>query len=117
MFKKDIAGADAYISDAGSLIVSLGGILGEREYVGVGFIISVSARPFVLGYREYTNRLASLRIRISGGQLGIVVVYAPISVVDYDIRYSFYAELIDCYAKLKCYGPKITIGDFNARIH
>ena len=66
-----IAGADLYLSDAGSLIILSGGVPGEREHAGVGFIISALARAFVIGYKEHTNRLASLRIRISGGQLGI----------------------------------------------
>ena len=80
-----IVGADSYFSDVGSLIIVFGGALGEREYAGVGFIIAAPTRAFVIEYKEHTYRLASLRIRISGGQLGIVSVYAPINIAKYAI--------------------------------
>ena len=74
-----IAGTDSYFTDAGSLIILSGGAPGEREYAGVAFIIPASIRPFVIGYKEHINRLASLRIRI-------LAVYAPITIAEYVIQ-------------------------------
>ena len=53
MQETHIAGADSYISDAGSLIILSGGVLGEREYAGVGFIVSPFIRRFVIGFVEH----------------------------------------------------------------
>ena len=53
-----IVRADSYFSDAGSLIILSGGVPGERNHAGVGFIIPALARAFVIGYKEHCNRLA-----------------------------------------------------------
>ena len=79
-------GAESYLTDDGFLVVLSGGIVGEREYGGVGFIIAPVMRRHVIGFSEHTDRIASLKIKVSGGEFGNCSVYAPIARYDFAIR-------------------------------
>ena len=102
-----IAGADSYVTTGGSLVTLSGGILGEREYAGVGFLISPTARPYMKSFSKHSDRLATLRTHITGGQLGIISAHALSAGDDFPIRQSFFHELGDLCSKLKCHGPKL----------
>ena len=50
-----------YRTDAGFLIVLSGSSSGDREFAGVGFIIAPRAVNSVVGFLQYSNRLACLK--------------------------------------------------------
>ena len=82
-----IVGAEAYATDAGFFLVLSGGVVGQRDYAGVGFLIAPYARAFMIGFMEHSDRLATLRLRVSGGQFGVIAAYAPHNGLDFVFRY------------------------------
>ena len=58
-----------------------------------------------------------MRLRVTGGQFGIIAAYDPHNEHEYPIRQSVYNELSDLYGKFKVHGVKIIMGDLNARMH
>ena len=48
-------GVEAYIIDEGFLAILSGGISGVRERVGVGFLVSLLARRYVIGFTEFSD--------------------------------------------------------------
>ena len=87
-----------------------------REYAGVGFIVSPWAKHAVKGYIQQDSRMASLRLRIYGGILTLVTVYAWTNEHEYDVRHTFYSDLTSFTTRCRSYGPTIVLGDFNARL-
>ena len=49
--------ADYYITEAGFLVILSGGDAGQREFAGVGFLISPLLRRSVIGFRQLSSRL------------------------------------------------------------
>eukprot|EP00959_Pyramimonas_sp_CCMP1952_P262912 5497556-Pyramimonas_sp.AAC.1 len=62
-----LAGA-AYFLHNEFFAILFGGSLNEREHAGVGFSVSPRVRCAVLGFAQHSPRLASLRVRVEGGQ-------------------------------------------------
>ena len=60
-------GVDSFVTEEGFFIILSGGPVGERNYVGVGFLIAPAARRFVIIFNQYSDRIASLKIRVRGG--------------------------------------------------
>ena len=110
-----ISGADSYLTEEGFLIILSGGPQGAREYAGVGFLVAPAARQHIITFKEHTNRIASLKIRVSGGQLCLISAYAPHGGLDFALRWSFFDVLSDFVRDSHCHGP--TMGDLNSRIH
>ncbi len=84
-------------------------MFGAQDDTGVGFIMYVLARGFVIGYKIYINRLVCLNIRTVGGQFGFVVFRVPTNVDDY----------VCCMIawEFTCNRPKIVMGDLNMCTH
>ena len=112
-----IAGATSFITEAGFLVILSGGPGEEREYAGVGFIVSPAMRHAVIGFREHTGRMASLKLKVQGGKIGIVSAYAPHGGRDYALRQSFFNELNAFFSKLSAHGSSFIAGNLNARLH
>ena len=70
-----------------------------------------------MGFCQATARMASLKLRVSGGKAVLVSAYAPHSGYNFAERQSFYHDLSEFAAKLSSHGPKIIFGDFNARLY
>jgi len=60
--------------------------------------------------------VASLKLRVSGGSIGLVCVYAPHNLKPLEERVAFYDVLDACVEKTKVHGFTCVIGDLNARI-
>ena len=63
-----VSGSPYYVSD-GFLVVLSGGTDGQREYAGVGFLVSPSVRSAVIGFTQHSNRMVSLKLRVRAGRL------------------------------------------------
>ena len=90
-----------------------------RTFAGVGFMIAPHVRQSVTGFLQYSDRLASMRLRVPGGQLCLISVYAPTDTKDYSYEYrrSFHDEVQDFILSQRVHGPTFVLGDFNARLH
>ena len=71
-----VGGSPYFFSDD-FLVIYSGGPVDKRECAGVGFIVAPWVRKGVVGFVQESNRLASLRLRIAGGNLCLVSAYAP----------------------------------------
>ena len=109
--------SDYYVSDEGYLVILSGSAAGIRERAGVGFIVAPGWRRSVVGFCQATARMASLKLRVSGGKAVLVSAYVPHSGYNFAERQSFYHDLSEFAAKLSSHGPKIIFGDFNARLY
>ena len=110
--------SDYYITDYGCLLV-LSGLADADidEKAGVGFLIAPSVRKCIVGFCQASSRMASLKLRVRGGKTALVVGYAPHNGKPVTERQRFYSEFTSFIAGLSCHGPKIVVGDFNARLH
>lgn len=109
------SGSEYSITEAGFLLILSGGN-GVRETAGVGFLIAPVLRRSVIGFCQATARMASLKLRVAGGKVGIVTAYAPHSKVAPDHRQAFYQDLSHFVGNLSVHGPKLVLGDMNARL-
>jgi len=97
--------------------VYLSGSLGTSpEWAGVGFIIAPSLQHHIVGFHPASNRVSSLKVKVSGGSIAVVCVYAPHNLKPLDERVAFYDVLETCVDKTKVYGSTFVFGDLNARI-
>ena len=75
------------------LTILSGGPEGEREYAGVGFLVSPHMRQHIIGFNDHTNQWASLHIRVQGCKIQVFTIYAPENGLDVALRHSFFDEL------------------------
>ena len=87
-----------------------------REYAGVGFVVAPRVISAVVGFIQRSNRLAELTLRVSGGYVRLLSVYAPQGGLLYDVRQAFFTDLSSCLLS-KVHGPTIVLGDLNSRLH
>ena len=110
------AKSDYYVTEEGFLLILSGTALDEREYAGVGFVVAPYMRQHIIGFNQATSRMASLKLRTSGGKTAVFTAYAPQSGRQFSERLSFYQELAQFVSQSSCHGPKLVLGDFNARL-
>ena len=72
MTEVHVAGAESYVSNAVFFVALSGGVIGQREYGGVGILVAPWARKYAIGFSEFSDRIMSMKLRIKGGQLGII---------------------------------------------
>ena len=85
----------AYFINDDFLIILSSGEVQQRSYAGVGFIVSTRVRHAVSGFLQHSDRLASLRVRVPGGEACFVSVYAPTNEYCFEVWQSFYYEAQD----------------------
>ena len=88
----------AYFTHKGFLVILSGAEGNVRSWAGVGFIVSPHLKDSVQSFLQYTDRLASLRLRVPGGQLCLVSAYAPAGVKDFDTRHDFFQLCFRVYS-------------------
>ena len=101
----------------GYLLIHSGADDNQRTHAGVGFLIAPWLRSAIYSYMQISDRSCTIKIRVSGGKLGIVDNYAPHSGYDYGTRQRHFTALQAAYEALSCHGLKNVLGDFNARLH
>ena len=111
-----VSGSPYFFSEDYLVILS-GASDDQREYAGVGFLVAPWLQAAVVGYTQFSNRLASIKIRISGGQAVFISAYAPHGGYPFAERQAFYDELERFALLQKPHGPTVILGDFNARLH
>ena len=66
-----------YYDDNGYRIILSGSEEVERSWVGVGFVIAPWCKNRECGFFQFSDRLASLKVRGGVGKLAIICAYAP----------------------------------------
>ena len=70
----------------------------------------------IFGFLQASDRMASLKLKVAGGKVGIITGYAPHNLKPYDERHDFYVNLGRLWEDTSVNGHKYLFGDFNARI-
>ena len=110
--------SDVFTTDGGFLVILSGSSETETvETAGVGFLVAPHLRHSVIGFCQKSSRMASLKLRVSGGKVPVFSVYAPHNGKPYEERSNFYSELSCFMSSASGNGPKVALGDFNARLH
>ena len=108
--------SEYYFTDEGYMVILSGGNCSEREWAGVGCIIAPRLRCHVDGFCQLDERIMSVKVKVIGGILAFVCVYAPHNLKDLGDRLGFYEALERHFGKISCNGPRIILGDLNARL-
>ena len=106
--------SDYYLTDDGFTVILSGSSNIAREWAGVGFIVSPSLKQKV-EFLQFDNRIASIKLRTTGGKASITNVYAPTNLADVEVKLQFYELLHTHLRSFSANGLRIIAGDFNAR--
>ena len=87
------------------------------ERAGVGFIVAPWMRHCIVSFCQVSARMASLKIRVQGGKMALVSCYAPHSGYPLEDRVRFFSDLQAFTRNISVHGPKLILGDLNARIY
>ena len=74
-------------------------------------------RTSIIGFRQISNRLASLKVRVKGGKAVFFSAYAPHSGKPFLGRQCFFQNFAEEVSKTSSHGPKVLLGDWNARLY
>ena len=85
--------SDTYVTSAGYEVFLSGSGDAQREWAGVGFIVAPHFRKFVIGFAPNSNRICSLKIKVSRGCSAVFCAYAPHNLKPLEERLHFYEEL------------------------
>ena len=102
--------------EQGFLVLLSGSGTDQRSWAGVGIIVAPRCRHRIKSYKQISDRLCSLQIKVDGGVLGIFSAYAPHNLHDLADRFRFYTELDNHFRRMSANVGKLIIGDLNARI-
>ena len=102
--------------EQGFLVLLSGSGTDHRSYAGVGIIVAPRCRHRIKSYKQISDRLCSLKIKVDGGIFGIFSAYAPHNLYPLADRFQFYAELDHEYRTMSANVGKLVVGDLNARV-
>ena len=80
--------------EQGHMIILSGDGADCRSWAGVGFILSPSCKQHVKSYKQVSDRLCTLKLRVKEGVSCIVAVYAPHNLRPIGERFQFFAEML-----------------------
>ena len=104
-------------TDDGYLVFYSGTNIESPSHSGVGFIVAPSTISTIIGCRPISNRICSLKLRVTHGVIWILCAYAPHNSNVLVLKQQFFESLQDAYISLTMNGPKMIFGDLNARLH
>ena len=109
----------SYFVDNGFLVILPGAEGDQRSYTSVGFLVAPWARHSVQTFTQFSDRQASVKLRVMGGQVVFVSVYAPPNTENhpFESRQELYSQAQSFIASQRCHEPVFVCGDFNARLH
>lgn len=87
-----------------------------RSYAGVGFLVAPWAIKSVISFRGINDRLASLRVKQSGGVLTILSVYAPHNGHKLEARQHFFLTPSENTRIRNKHSSTFVCGDLNAQL-
>ena len=105
-----------YYYEGGYKVILSGSDGTHRSWSGVGFVVAPWCTHRIHGFLQFSDRMASLKLKVSGGKVGIITGYAPHNLKPYDERHDFYINLGKLWEQTSVNGHKYLFGDFNARI-
>ena len=86
----------------------------NRNYQGVGLIISKNLRKSVMSYNAVSSRIITIRIKARPANMSIIQIYAPTLDKDDDVHDEFYEQLQATMESIKRSDYLIVLGDVNA---
>ena len=87
----------------------------NRNYQGVGLIISKNLRKSVMSYIAVSSRIVTIRMEARPANMSIIQIYAPTLDKDDEIHDECYELLQVTIERMKRSDYLIVMGDFNAR--
>ena len=87
-----------------------------RSYAGVGFLVAPWAIKSIISFRGINDRLASLRVKQSGGILTLLSAYAPHNGHTIEDRQLFFASLSENTRIRNKHSSTFVCGDLNAQL-
>ena len=75
-----------YYNEGGYKVILSGGDGTLRSWTGVGFVVAPWCTHRIYGFLQFSDRMASLKIKVAGGKVGIINGYAPHNLKPYDER-------------------------------
>ena len=90
----------------------------ERSYAGVGFIVAPWAKSSIVAFKSISDRIASLRVKVTGGMLTILSAYAPHEGDKYpfEVRHDFFSLLSKHTRRHNQNTVTMVCGDFNTQM-
>ena len=88
----------------------------ERSWAGVGFIVAPWCKCRIQSYKQVSDRIASLKLKVPGGVAGVITAYAPHNMRPLDEKVDFYSALDRVYRRCSTNKGKLVMGDLNARL-
>ena len=108
--------SDVFMTSRGYKVILSGSSTSEREWAGVGFILSPKVCKSIAGFCQYNNRLASVKLKTGGGVFAVLSAYAPHNMKEISEKIVFYDGLNILLKRTSTNGPRLIYGDFNARL-
>ena len=110
-----IVDTDCY-EEQGFLVVLSGGGQEKRSWAGVGFIIAPRMTSRIKSYKQVSDRICVLKLKVSGGTLGVITAYAPHNLKTLAERLHFFSGLDRECRLCSANVGRIIFGDLNSRI-
>ena len=117
MQETHVSESQHFVQD-GYLVILSGALAATPGYLysGVGFMIAPSAVHSVISFKLLGDRLATIRIKVSGGILNIMSAYAPHAGKAYEERKSLFDSVAKAWTPYGNHNCTIALGDFNTRL-
>ena len=111
-----LTGASHFEEDGFSFFLS-GATSGDaRSYAGVGFAVAPWAANAIVSFKAISDRVASLRVKVTGGILTLITVYIPHDGHSLDERQAAFADLSKATGTRTSHTSTLILGDFNAQL-
>ena len=78
----------------------------EINFAGVGFLVAPWACDAIVGFCQFNERMASIKLKIPGGEATVVSIYAPPNTPNhpYEERHDFFATAAEFVVDLRTHG-------------
>ena len=107
----------SYYKDDGFLFFMSGSTSDTaRTFAGVGFIVAPWAASSIISFKAISDRVGSLRVKVTGGILMIHNVYVPHDGHSLEVRQHTFAELSRETKARSEHQTTLVLGDFNAQL-
>ena len=70
----------------------------------------------IISFKAISDRIASLKVKVSGGILNLLSVYSPHDGYTFDARHHFYSDLSANTRKHHAHETTLVFGDFNTQL-